>query len=96
MIGLITAIRDRLRAGAYTNEAAVREGIIVPVLRELGWDTNDPDQVSPEYPNEGGFADYGLFNRPGRMAVVIEAKAVGRSLDGDKQLALKSVRRWPS
>ena len=86
MIGLIADIGQRLRTRAYANEAAVREGIVIPVLRELGWDPADPDQVRPEHSNEAGRADYALFSRRRQMAVLIEVKAVGRSLDGDKQL----------
>ncbi len=86
MITLIADICERLRSNAYVNEAAVREGIVVPVLRELGWNTADPDQVRPEYTNEAGRADYALFSRRRQIAALIEVKAVGRSLDGDKQL----------
>lgn len=86
MIELIADIARLLRASAYANEAAVREGIVIPILRELGWNPADPEQVRPEFNNEAGFADYALFSRRRQIAVLIEVKAVGRSLDGDKQL----------
>jgi predicted type IV restriction endonuclease len=86
MIELISDVAARLRASAYPNEAAVREGIVVPILRALGWDTFDPRQVHPERPNAVGPSDYALLNRAGRPVVLIEVKAVGRSLDGDRQL----------
>ena len=31
------------------NEAAVREQIVSPLLRALGWDPENPDLVIPEY-----------------------------------------------
>lgn len=85
MIELLADIVARLRAGVYPNEAAVREGIVVPILRALGWDTFDPGQVQPEFHSAAGFIDYALL-RNRRPIVLIEVKAVGRSLEGDKQL----------
>lgn len=31
------------------SEALIRYALIDPLLRELGWDTEDPDMVVPEY-----------------------------------------------
>ena len=86
MIELLRDIETRLDSRSYANEAAVREGIVVPLLRALGWNTFDPEQVRPEHPNPAGRIDYALMQRGGRPAVLIEVKAVGRSLDGDRQL----------
>ncbi len=86
MIDLLCEISAHLRTSSYSNEAAVREGIVIPILRGLGWNTFDPAQVRPEYPNPVGRVDYALFQRGGRPAVLIEVKAVGRSLEGDRQL----------
>ena len=86
MIELLRDIEARLESRSYSNEAAVREGIVVPILRALGWNTFDPDEVRPEYPNPAGRVDYALLHRGGRPAVLIEVKAVGRSLEGDRQL----------
>ncbi|HEX2795062.1 MAG TPA: hypothetical protein VHN58_11600, partial [Croceicoccus sp.] len=86
MIDLLRAIVARLQTRSYSNEAAVREGVVVPILRELGWNTHDPDEVRPEYPNPAGRVDYALLRQGGRPAVLVEVKAVGRSLEGDRQL----------
>ncbi len=86
MIELLRDIETRLESRSYANEAAVREGIVVPILRALGWNTFDPDEVRPEHPNPAGRVDYALMQRGGRPAVLIEVKAVGRSLEGDRQL----------
>lgn len=83
---ILAEIGARLASRSYTSEAAVREGIVVPILRSLGWDTFDPAQVRPEHPNPAGRVDYALMHRSGRPIVLIEVKAVGRSLDGDRQL----------
>lgn len=86
MISLLTRIAGHLRGGRYVNEASVREGIVVPILRELGWNPSDPDHLKPEHHSDAGFADYVLFGRGRNVAVVIEVKAVGRALLGDRQL----------
>src|SRR5690348_12957479 len=83
---LVEAVRARLESGAYPNEAAVSLAILLPVLRSLGWDDSDPQQVSPEYTQAGRRVDFALFGHPGRPSVFIEVKGVGRSLDGDRQL----------
>ncbi|WP_126177154.1 type I restriction endonuclease [Tsuneonella rigui] len=87
MQDLLADIGVRLASRSYPNEASVREGIVVPVLRQLGWNTADPKQVCPEYSISGaGRADYALLHRSGRPLAIIEVKAVGRSLDGEDQL----------
>lgn len=82
----LAAIRTRLEAGAYPNEAAVSLSILLPVLRALGWDDSDPLQVMPEYAQAGRRVDFALCGHPGRPSVFIEVKGVGRSLEGDRQL----------
>ena len=83
---LISTIRARLADDAYPNEAAVSLGIVVPILRAIGWDDTDPAQIVPEFSSEGGRVDYALWGTGRRPTIFIEVKAVGRSGDGDKQL----------
>jgi predicted type IV restriction endonuclease len=86
MIEVLTRISDRLRAGAYANEAAVSHNIVSPILRELGWDTEDPQQFAAEYTNPRGRVDFALLGLGRNPAVFIEVKAVGKLLEGDRQL----------
>ena len=86
MIELLTRIGDRLRAGAYANEAAISHGVVIPILAQLGWDTADPLQVAPEYTNPRGRVDFALLGLGRNPAVFIEVKAVGKLLEGDRQL----------
>ena len=67
------------------NETQTRYALIDPLLRELGWDIEDPDQVRPEYPLRTEYnpatnsADYALLSN-GRAAMMVEAKKLGTPL----------------
>ena len=83
---LIEQIRERLHRSAYVNEAAISHGIIMPIIKALGWDTADPLQVVPEYSLAGGRVDFALFGLGHKPAVFLEVKQVGRASTGDRQL----------
>ena len=68
--------QDKLRQ----SEALTRNALVDPLLRALGWDTEDPTLAMPEYRLGSGFADYALLNG-GKPAIVIEAKKLGTPLD---------------
>ncbi len=61
------------------SEALTRNALVDPLLRALGWDTEDPALAMPEYKLGSGFADYALLNG-GKPAIVIEAKKLGTLL----------------
>ena len=42
-------IKARLQQNSFPNEQAISQGIVLRVLRELGWDTYDANVVWPEY-----------------------------------------------
>ncbi len=65
------------------SEALTRYVLIDPLLRELGWNTADPDTVRPEFSVSGGWADYALLNN-GKPVMMLEAK----KLDTDLQEAV--------
>ncbi len=46
---ILTGTIARLRQGRFQNEQAVSQGIVLPILRELGWDIFDTTLVWPEY-----------------------------------------------
>lgn len=83
----------RCLEGISWREDQTRYAIIDPILRGLGWKTEEPRQCHPEYFTEtGGRVDYALFRdlslatikEKGMPApdIIIEAKALGRSLTG--------------
>jgi hypothetical protein len=62
------------------NEALTRYCLIDPLLRALGWDTSDPEQVRVEESAGGGKADYLLLDSDGSFLLLIEAKKVAEKL----------------
>lgn len=83
----ITEIRDALKAGRFTNEAAVCQGIVLRLLHALAWPTYDTGIVSPEYAVESRRVDFALCHPPGKPLVFIEVKQVGQSDEfGERQL----------
>ena len=56
----IDEIRNGLNNRLFTNEASVRENIVLRVLHELGWPRYNPQVIIPEYSVEERRVDYAL------------------------------------
>ena len=70
------------------NEALVRYALIDPFLRALGWDTEDPEQIKPEYTTEAGRPDYALFiGDKSKPKAFIGAKKLGKNEDLPQHIA---------
>lgn len=83
---LVETLRQRIeahRASLSSSEWLTRYTLIDPLLRELGWDTEDPAIVTPEYSTGRGRVDYALFNDGGRPALMVEAKPLQNALSMD-------------
>ena len=82
LLELVKTLSDRIdRHGSALrqSEALTRYALIDPLLRELGWDTANPEMVIPEYRSGNGRADYALMNN-GSPAMMLEAKSLGTPL----------------
>ena len=80
---LVGTLRQRIQAhrpALSGSEWLTRYTLIDPLLRELGWDTEDPELVIPEYSSGGGRADYALLGNDGKPAMIVEAKKLGEPL----------------
>ena len=78
LLSLVEKLRERIDAHGSKlrqSEALTRYALIDPLLRELGWDTGNPDLVIPEYKVGGGRADYALLNN-GKPTMMVEAKSL--------------------
>jgi hypothetical protein len=63
------------------SETAVRGQLLSPILKSLGWDTEDPDQVQLDaHMKGGGVPDYALLKDGGKV-MIIEAKCLGADLN---------------
>ncbi|WP_333797934.1 hypothetical protein [Rheinheimera sp.] len=82
----IENVKERLRRGEYTSEAAVSQGIVLKTLNELNWPVFDTSIVIPEYSLENRRVDYALCHPANRPSVFIEVKKVGFSDGADRQL----------
>lgn len=83
----IDNVRDRLKNKEYPNEQAVRQGIVDPLLRNLGWPLEDTQIVYPEYTVGSGKVDYALRDPQSKNPrVFIEAKQVGNIEGAEEQL----------
>jgi len=77
----------QLRDSKMGNEANTKALLIDPVLRALGWDTEDLDVVQREVKvYEGTYLDYALLV-PGGTKLYLEAKGLGEKLDDKKFIA---------
>ncbi len=77
---VLKKLQERLRSSPPPNERAVYTGFIEPLLRALGWDTDDYHEVYPEYSSGRGRVDYALRIREGeeyKPIIFIEVKQPG-------------------
>lgn len=82
----IEAIRAGIKAGRFSNEASVSQGIVLRLLHALGWSTYDTDSVWPEYSLKGRRVDFALCSPPKKPIAFIEVKQLGQSDGAEKQL----------
>ena len=86
IVDRIETVKDGLRRGSFTSEAAVSQGVLLPLLNELGWPVFSTSVVIPEYTVEGRRVDYALCHPENRPAVFVEVKKVGLCESADRQL----------
>lgn len=78
----LAEIHGRLTLEHFPNEAAVSQGIVIPILRELNWDTDNPRVVYPEHTaGRGRRADFALCDGSGNPKIFIEVKKIGGDLE---------------
>ena len=109
LLECVNEIRRRIDAHGPAfrkSEAQTRYALIDPFLQELGWDTQDPAMVVPEYQSGKVRADYALLSG-GRPAMMVEAKSLDTPLrdvvrqgigycleEGTPHFAVTDGRHW--
>ena len=90
LVDTIETLKARIsehRSILQASEAQTRLSLIDPLLRALGWDTDDPAQVRPEFVLSTGRADYALLDANQRPVAIIEAKKLNEPL-GNAEMQL--------
>ena len=82
----IADIQEGIRSNRFLNEASVSQGIVLRILRSLGWPDYDTRVVTPEYSVGGRRVDFALCHPPNKPLVFIEVKQIGQSEGADRQL----------
>lgn len=90
MIDQLKSFIEKLRTNPRLNafdEAATKQAIILPLLHQLGWNTYNIDEVTPEFQVENRRVDYSLrLNNTNE--VFLEVKKAGEDLEGFQEQLL--------
>lgn len=73
------------------NEMAVRDQIVNPILRGLGWNPENPEEVQPNISTEEGVPDYSLIKN-GNKVLFIEAKKL--SVDVEQKEVIRQLAKY--
>lgn len=79
-LALIVEKIKKFRSFYEQNEQAVREQIVNPILRNLGWNPENPEEVQPNISTEEGVPDYSLIKN-GEKILLVEAKKLGVDIE---------------
>jgi len=82
----IQHLKDHIQEGRFMTEAAVSQGIVLPVLQKLGWPVFDICVVIPEFSVEGRRVDYALCHPGETPYIFVEVKRIGLTAGADRQL----------
>ncbi len=87
---LVQVINNIKKNKKYQNleESGIKQTIILPIMKALGWNFYDIDEVQPEYKVKEGAVDYALKHN-GQIKVFIEAKRGNENLKKDEEQLLK-------
>ena len=73
-----------------TDNASINSVVIEPILRQLGWNTSNPDEVRPGYSVKHRRADYALLIN-NTAKVFIEVIKGGKALQRRQKQLLRDV-----
>jgi len=70
---------------------AVRDQIVNPILRSLGWNPENPEEVQPNVSTEEGVPDYSLMKN-GKKILFVEAKKL--SVDIEQREVIRQLAKY--
>ena len=84
-------VEKLLDKSTYITEQDTKSALVTPILRALGWDCEDPDEVRHEYRHrpQDNPVDYAL-RIGGKPRLYVEAKSLGRDL-GEYKWGLQTI-----
>ena len=91
MIKVVTEKMKKYRSLYEQNEMAIRGQIVDPILKGLGWNTENPEEVQPNVSTEEGVPDYSLL-RGDKKILFIEAKKL--SIDIEQREAIRQLAKY--
>lgn len=91
LIRTMQRVADLHGAALRESQPLTRYALVDPLLRRLGWDTEDPALVVPEYRSGSGAHEYGLLDG-GRLVALVEAHALDEPLRESVEALLVAAR----
>ena len=83
----IEDLKRRIAAGEFRSEAEISQGVVIRILRELGWPDHQTQVVKPQFKIGPRRVDYALCDPPGQPSVLLEVKDLGKADEkGEEQL----------
>lgn len=73
------------------SEMAVRDQIVNPILKNLGWNPESPEEVQPNVSTEEGIPDYSLIKN-GKKILFVEAKKL--SVDIEQREIIRQLAKY--
>ncbi|MEW6615398.1 MAG: hypothetical protein AB1401_08035 [Thermodesulfobacteriota bacterium] len=73
------------------NEMAVRDQIVNPILRNLGWNPENPEEILPNVSTEEGIPDYSLIKN-GKKLLFVESKKLG--VDIERREVIRQLAKY--
>jgi len=90
-LGTIVDRIKKHRSFYEQNEMAIRDQIINPILKSLGWNPENPEEVQPNIFTQEGVPDYTLIKN-GKKVLFIEAKKL--SVDVEQKEVIRQMANY--
>ena len=90
-LGVIVEKIRKFRSLYEQSEMAVRDQIVNPILRNVGWNPENPEEVQPNVSTEEGIPDYALI-KDGKPMLFVEAKKL--SVDVEQREVMRQLARY--
>lgn len=91
VLNLIVEKIKKFRSLYEKNEQAVRDQIVNPILRNLEWNPENPEEVQPNISTEEGVPDYSLFKN-GKRILFVETKKL--SVDVEQKEIIRQLAKY--